>query len=270
MREISMVDGHLAKCKTAKENNQEEQVSDHDAFEAQVRKNIADLGADKQLQGASRRWILDSSRHGYTYNFSWLGLPVIQYPQDLIAMQEIIWRVKPDLIVETGVARGGSLLFYASMLQLLGGERRVIGVDIEIRPHNRAALESHPLSKSIRLLEGSSVDSKIVERVREHARGASVVLVTLDSNHTHAHVLAELRAYAPLVSQGSYLVVFDTCIEDMPEGTYPGKPWGKGNNPRTAVQAYLAESSRFVVDADVDNKLLITVAGGGYLRCVAA
>jgi cephalosporin hydroxylase len=183
-------------------------------------------------------------------------------------MQEIIWRTKPDLIVETGIAHGGSIIFYASMLELLGGRGSVIGVDIEIRPHNRAEIEAHPMARRITMVEGSSTDEDTVRRVRELANGYERVLVVLDSNHTHEHVLRELELYSPLVRRGSYLVVFDTVIELAPAELFPGRPWAPGNNPMTAVREFLARDDRFVVDHDLDNKLLISVAPGGYLRCI--
>jgi cephalosporin hydroxylase len=204
----------------------------------------------------------------YTYNFTWLGRPIIQIPQDILAMQELVWRVRPELVIETGVAHGGSLVLYASLLELLGGAGRVLGVDIDIRSHNREALEAHPMMRRIDLLQGSSVDPVVVSEVHARAKGKGPVMVVLDSNHTHAHVLAELRAYAPLVQAGSYLVVFDTLVEALPKEAFPDRPWGPGDNPATAVRAFLAECDRFVVDGDIDARLLLSVAPGGYLRCV--
>jgi cephalosporin hydroxylase len=227
---------------------------------------IAGMAADPRMSAAAREFFLRTCEHRYSYNFSWLGRPIIQYPQDLMAMQEIIWAVQPRLIVETGVAHGGSLIFYASMLELCGGDGRVLGIDIEIRPHNRQALEQHPLFKRIALIEGSSTDDAVARRVQEQCRPP--VLVVLDSNHTHAHVLRELQLYAPLVTRGSYLVVFDTVVDDMPASAFPDRPWGPGNNPRTAVRAFLETTDRFVVDQEMADKLLITVAPGGYLKCV--
>ncbi|WP_460373667.1 cephalosporin hydroxylase family protein [Methanocalculus sp. MC3] len=207
----------------------------------------------------------------YSYNFSWLGRPIIQYPQDIVAMQEIIWQVKPDLIIETGIAHGGSLIFSASMLELnalCGGpaDAEVLGLDIEIRPHNRKAIEEHPLSRRITMIEGDSTEEDVIAQVHQKAREHRTILVCLDSNHTHEHVLKELRAYAPLTSVGSYCVVFDTLIEDMPEGSFPDRPWGKGNNPKTAVWEYLKDHDEFEIDEMIENKLLITVAPGGYLK----
>ena len=200
----------------------------------------------------------------YSYNFSWMGRPIIQYPQDMLAMQEIIWNVKPDLIIETGIAHGGSLIYYASLCELVGhGE--VLGIDIDIRPHNRVEIENHSMFKRIRMIEGSSIDQHIVDQVRELAKDKRVIVV-LDSNHTHAHVLAELRAYAPLVSVGGYCVVFDTVVEDLQPGSFPDRPWDVGDNPKTAVQEFLKENDNFEIDRDIESKIRITVAPDGYLR----
>ena len=209
----------------------------------------------------------------YTYNFSWLGRPIIQYPQDMIALQEIIWEVKPDMIIETGIAHGGSLIFSASMLTLLEacGEienGKVLGIDIDIREHNKKAIEAHPMSKKITMFQGSSIDEEMIQKVHEFAKKGKKMLIILDSNHTHEHVLAELKAYANLASIGSYCIVFDTIIEDMPENSFPNRPWDKGNNPKTAVWEYLKENDNFVIDKDIENKLLITVAPDGYLKRV--
>jgi len=237
-------------------------------FETECRENAAEMAADPTLREMSRDWIVATAPFKYTYNFSWMGRPVIQFPQDLLAMQEIIWHTKPDLIVETGIAHGGSIVFYASMLELLGGRGSVIGIDLDIRPHNRAAIESHPMARRITMVEGSSTDERTVRRVQELARGYDRVLVALDSNHTHEHVLRELELYSPLVRRGGYLVVFDTVVENMPPEAFPNRPWGPGNNPMTAVREFLAANDRFVVDEDVENKLLISVAPRGYLRCI--
>lgn len=242
-------------------------------------------------------FIVASLHDKYSYNFSWLGRPIIQYPQDMVAMQEIIWRVRPDLVIETGIAHGGSLIFSASMLALLeycdaaaGGTAvdpcrptaRVLGIDIDIRAHNRAAIDAHPLSNRIDMIEGSSVAAETIAQVRRIAAQRRRVLVCLDSNHAHDHVLAELEAYAPLVGEGSYCVVFDTVVEDLPPGTFPDRPWDRGNNPKTAVREYLrrlTEEGRcdargaplaFETDREIEGKLLITVAPEGYLRRVPA
>jgi cephalosporin hydroxylase len=238
------------------------------AFEREKLENIQKLGKDNRLSILSKEWIAGVSKHKYSYNFSWMGRPIIQFPQDIVAVQEIIWQVKPHLIIETGIAHGGSLIFYASMLELMGGKGQVLGVDIDIREHNRVAIEQHPMFKRITMIEGSSLDGEVREQVYEFSRGKEKVMVVLDSNHTHDHVLRELELYSPLVTKGSVLVVFDTVIEDMPEDFFPDRPWGKGNNPKTAVQKFLETNHRFVIDKEIENKLLITVAPGGYLRCV--
>lgn len=222
-----------------------------------------------EFETLSRDWFEESVRERYSYNFTWLGRPVIQYPQDLVALQELIWRVQPQVVLETGIAHGGSLVFSASMLKLIGNSGRVIGVDIDIREHNRAALDDHPMRPGIELIEGSSIDPSIVEQVRESVGGSKPVLVVLDSMHTHAHVLGELRAYSDLVSRDSYLVVLDTIISDLPDDMYPDRPWSTTDNPRTAVREFLAENSRFEVDVELERRLAITTAPGGYLRCVA-
>jgi cephalosporin hydroxylase len=237
-------------------------------FNQRKAEHIRALGRDDELREMSREWMLKTSRHYYSYNFTWLGVPVIQFPQDLVALQEIIWRARPGLVVETGVAHGGSLIFYASMMELLGGAGRVVGIDIDIRAHNREVIESHPLSRRVTMIQGSSVAPEVVEQVAEIARDSGPVMVVLDSNHTHAHVLEELRLYSPLVAEGSYLVVLDTSIEDAPEGFFPDRPWDKGDNPRTAVWEFLKECDRFAVDKEVEDKLLITVAPDGFLKCV--
>jgi len=237
-------------------------------FSDEVRANIDRLMADADIQALSRAWLTEITRHKYTYNFGWLGRPVIQLPQDLLAVQEIIWRVKPDLVVETGIAHGGSLIHSASLLELLGGDGLVVGVDVDIRAHNRREIEAHPLAKRIRMIEGSSTDPAVVAAVGELAQGRQSVLVMLDSDHTHAHVLRELELYAPLVTRGSYLVVFDTLIEDLPDELFTGRRWGKGNNPKTAVWQFLATTDRFEIDGLIAGKLLLTCAPDGYLRCV--
>lgn len=238
-------------------------------FNQEKRKNIEAMGNNKALKQQGLDLMLASADQKYTYNFTWLGRPIIQYPQDMIALQEIIWEVKPDLIIETGIAHGGSLIFNASILALLGGQGHVLGIDIDIREHNRKEIEQHPLSKYITMLQGSSVDESMIAKVHSFAKGKKNILVILDSNHTHEHVLAELRAYAPLVHKDSYCIVFDTAVEDMPaDYDWSPRPWGKGNNPKTAVWEYLKENTNFEIDKTVENKLLLTVAPDGYLKKV--
>ena len=213
-------------------------------------------------------WIVEAEKQRYTYNFTWMGRPIIQFPQDIIALQEIIWTVKPDLIIETGIAHGGSLIFSASMLELIGGDGVALGVDIDIRAHNRDAIEQHSMFKRIQMIEGSSIDPAVVDEVKRRAAGRSRVLLVLDSNHTHAHVLKELELYSPLVKTGSYVVVMDTAVEDMPADSFADRPWGKGDNPKTAVWQFLKSTDRFVIDREIEDKLLITAAPDGFLKCV--
>jgi cephalosporin hydroxylase len=238
------------------------------SFEMDKKQNISKLGADENLHLLSTKWIEHVSRMNYSYNFTWLGRPIIQFPQDVIAIQELIWKVKPDLIIETGIAHGGSLIFSASMMELLGGNGHVLGIDIDIRKHNRVEIESHPMFKRITMIQGSSTDPEIAKKVYALARGKKKILVVLDSMHTHDHVAKELELYSPLVSSGSYLIVFDTIIEDMPDNFFPDRPWGKGDNPKTAVWEFLKNNDRFIIDKEMENKLLITVAPDGYLKCV--
>lgn len=229
---------------------------------------IAANKTDEQLQKGTAAFMKEIVRTNYIFNFSWLGRPVIQLPQDLFAMQEIIWTIRPDFIIETGIAHGGSLIFYASMLELIG-KGKVIGIDIDIRQHNRAEIEKHPLCHRIIMIEGSSVSENVVDQVKSITEGAKSMVVSLDSNHTHKHVLKELQLYTPFVSVGSYCVVFDTAVEDLSrEFPIVDRPWGPGNNPKTAVWEFLKTNDRFVIDKDIDTKLLITAAPDGYLKCI--
>ena len=242
-------------------------------FNNEVEERINANGNNEELKKKTSAFMNVSLECQYSYNFSWLGRPIIQYPQDMVAMQEIIWKVQPDLIIETGIAHGGSLIFSASMLELnsiCGGnaDAEVLGVDIDICPHNRAAIEAHPLFSRISMIEGSSVEPKIIEKVRNMACDKKKVLLFLDSNHTHNHVLAELNAYSDLVSLGSYCVVFDTIVEDAAEQCAKARPWGKGDNPKTAVWEFLKVHDEFKVDKSIQDKLLVTVAPEGYLMRV--
>jgi cephalosporin hydroxylase len=241
-------------------------MSQHDPKDPeQIRK----MGEDAEMAEHTRNWFNASCGHNYSYNFKWMGRPIIQFPQDIVATQEIIWDTKPDLIIETGIAHGGSLILSASMLELLGNDGQVLGVDIEIRPHNRTAIEEHPMFKRISMIEGSSVDDSIADQVRKHAEGKERIMLILDSNHTHEHVLQELEFYSSLVTKGCYLIVFDTVVEDMPADFFPNRPWGPGDNPKTAVREFLKSNSRFELDREIQDKLQITVAPDGYLKCIA-
>ena len=242
-------------------------------FEKERHDRILKNADDKKLKFFANQWLNESMIKQYVYNFSWLGRPIIQSPEDIMALQEIIWDVKPDMIIETGIAHGGSLIFSASMLTLLEacGEienGQVLGIDIDIREHNKKAIEVHSMNKKIKMLQGSSLDKMILQKVNDLVKNAKKILVCLDSNHTHEHVLGELKAYAPFVSIGSYCVVFDTIVEDMPEGSFPNRLWGPGNNPKTAVVEFLKLNQNFEIDKSIQNKLMITNASDGYLKKV--
>jgi cephalosporin hydroxylase len=252
-------------------------------FEQEVKDRVIANGENAQLRLDAMAFTKTSLGPQYSYNFSWQGRPIIQYPQDMVAMQELIWQIKPDLIIETGIAHGGSLILSASMLAQLDmcdaieagvsfnpkeSRRKVLGIDIDIRAHNREAIEVHPMSSRIQMIQGSSIAPEIIKQVKQIASIYKRVLVCLDSNHTHEHVLAELEAYAPLTSVGSYCVVFDTIVEDLPADMFPDRPWGPGNNPKTAVWEYLKTHPEFESDKSIQNKLLITVAPDGYLKRV--
>lgn len=253
----------------------------YDNFKKQGLAEVRLQGVDEGLKQLSMDWLTKAAAHKYAYHFEWLGRPIIQHPQDIVATQELIWRVKPDLIIETGIAHGGSLIFSASMLAQLDfceaivaganinpaeSKRKVLAIDIDIRSHNLEAIEAHPMASRIQMIHGSSIDENIIAKVQAIAAQYSCVMICLDSNHTHEHVLAELEAYAPLTSIGSYCCVFDTVVEDMPKSMFPDRPWGPGDNPKTAVWEYLKTHPEFEIDEDIPNKLLITVAPDGYLR----
>ena len=250
-------------------------------YKSEVAKRIEAVKELPDLRQASASFMLESIKTQYSYNFAWLGRPIIQYPQDMVALQELIWSVRPDLIIEMGIAHGGSLILSASALALLdytdavesgqplnpkASKRKVLGVDIDIRSHNREAIEAHPMAHMIDMIQGSSIAPEIIAQVHEQAKGYERILVCLDSNHTHDHVLAELEAYAPLTSKDSYCVVFDTVIEDLPDEMFPDRPWGVGNNPKTALVEYLKTHPEFEIDKSIDHKLLISVAPDGFLK----
>lgn len=246
-------------------------MSEYEKFKRECADEIARMGNDSELAAQTRSWMDLANRAKYSYHFEWMGRPVIQYPQDILALQEIIWTVKPDLIIETGIAHGGSLIFSASMLELnaiSGGpqDAQVLGIDVDIRRHNRAAIEAHSMTRRISMIQGSSVAPEVVSAVKAKAAGKGSILILLDSNHTHDHVLAELEAYAELTTIGSYCVVYDTVIEDMREESFSDRPWGRGNNAKTAARDFLKHHPEFEIDKSIQHKLLITVAPDGYLK----
>lgn len=248
-------------------------MSQYQKFKEECAEEIANQGRKKELREITNDWMTQVSKEKYCYHFEWLGRPIIQYPQDIVAMQELIFKVQPDLIIETGIAHGGSIIYYSSLLELnaiMGGPKdaEVVAVDIDIREHNRKAIEEHPMSKRITMIQGSSIDEDIVNQVKAYTKGKKKVLVCLDSNHTHDHVLEELKAYAQLTSVGSYCVVFDTIVEDQPDDMYPDRPWGVGDNPKTAAFEYLKTDSDFEIDKEIDDKILISVTPDGFLKRV--
>jgi len=234
-------------------------------FKLERKKNINKVGQNKKLKKIALNFFINSWRQKYSYNFDWLGRPIIQIPQDIVALQEIIWEVKPDLIIETGIAHGGGLIFYASILELIG-KGEVLGIDIDIRKHNRKEIEKHKMFKRIKMIEGSSVDKKVIKKVANIVKKHKKVMVCLDSLHTHEHVLKELNLYSKFVSPGTYLVVFDTIIEYLPKGFFSNKPWDKGNSPATAIKAFLKKNKNFIINRDIGNKLVITSTPGGFLK----
>jgi len=236
-------------------------------FDERNKKFEKTMSKDVEFKKLSQRWFDISLKYEYPYHFTWLGRPIIQYPQDILIVQELIWKIKPDLVIETGIARGGSLIFTASILELIG-KGNVIGIDVDIRKHNREEIEKHPMFKRIKMIEGSSIDKKIVKKIFKLAERKKKILVLLDSSHTHSHVLEELKSYSPLVNKGSYVVVFDTVLEDMPKNSFPNRPWDKGDNPKTAVKEFVKKSNRFKIDVDIERKLMITSNPSGFLKCV--
>ena len=236
-------------------------------FNQEKEENIRKQGENASLLNLGIEFVCKTADTKYSYGFTWMGIPIIALPQDMIAMQEIIWEVKPDLIIETGIAHGGSIIYYASLLEMIGGDGLVLGIDIDIRKHNKDLIESHPMFKRIQMIEGSSLSQEVVNQVKEIASTKKGIMVCLDSNHTHDHVLNELKLFAPLVTKDSYCVVFDTVVEDMPaDWDWSPRPWGKGNNPKTAVHEFLKGNTDFEINKSIDNKLLISVAPDGYLK----
>ena len=243
-------------------------MNEIEKFKSEVRQNIEGLKKDTDVQALSRIWGREITRLKFAYIFSWMGGPIIQFPQDMVAMQEIIWETKPDLIIETGVAHGGSLIYYASLMEMMGLDGYVLGIDIDIRAHNLAEIDAHPMRKRIEMIQGSSVAPETVTAVAGHVIDKKSVLVVLDSNHTKDHVLQELKSYSPFVTLNNYLVVYDTLVEDMPEDLIADRPWGKGDNPKTAVWEFLKGTNQFEIDKAIEAKILITVAPDGYLKRV--
>ena len=231
-------------------------------------KSAHEMSLDKELQSKAMEVLAEADRHRWIHQTTWMGEPLLNLPQDMFALQEIIWRTRPEFIIEVGVAWGGGMLFEAAQLEILGGQK-VIGIDIFIPPDLRQRLSSHgKLSERLVLIEGDSTSSDTLSQLKELLGGSKKILVILDSNHTHEHVLNELRTYAPLVGNGQYLICGDTIVEYMPPQDHVSRPWGPGNNPATAVKEFLSETDRFVVDDKIDQRLLLSCHPGGYLQAV--
>lgn len=262
--------GQLSKIKNCPKKSEIGEIKNmtdpKEEFKREVSQNIEEMSKDLEVANTSLKWLNEVGKYKYPYNFSWLGRPILQLPTDIMALQELIWQVKPDLIIETGIAHGGSLIFSASMLELLGGEREIVGIDIDIREHNRIEIENHAMSKRITMIEGSSIDDETVMQVKKIAENKKSVMILLDSYHTEEHVLRELEIYSEFVSINSYLVVFDTIIEYLPDELCMERPWGVGNNPWTAVQKFLSKTDDYIIDKRIQNKLLLTAAVDGYLK----
>lgn len=271
----------------------ENSIDPHKQFQLESENSIKTYHQNEKWCKLSNEWMIEAFKNRYMYNFRFLGRPIIQTPAEIVAIQELIWLVKPDLIIETGIAHGGSLILSAGMLALIdyceaiesrnildpfASRRKVIGLDIDIRDHNQKAIIAHPMAHKIKMIQGSSIDPNIVEQVNEIASSYKKILVCLDSNHTHDHVLAELESYAPLTSKGSYCVVLDSIVEDLPKDFFPDRPWNVGDNPKTAVWEYLkriksegriakdGDPLSFEIDKMIDEKLMITVAPDGFLK----
>lgn len=239
------------------------------AFFEERQADIEQMGADQSLRDRSIAWMLHADKYKYTYNYTWMGRPIIKFPNDMVIQQEIMWNLRPDLVIETGIAHGGSIVFSASMMEMMGIDGEVVGVDIDIRSHNKDAIESHPMSKRITMYEGDSVAPAMIERVRRHTVDKRCVMVVLDSLHSHAHVYKELLSYAPMTTVGSYCILPDTFIEFFPKGYYSStRPWDVGDNPYTAMKQYLQETDLFEIDHHLTSKAMITETIDGYLKRV--
>lgn len=246
---------------------------DRQDFEAHKREMCLAMGRDKDAFDQSLDLLLTLNKYDYSYLWSWMGVPIIQMPTDVLATQEVIWNTKPDVIIETGVARGGSVIFMASLLAAMGNDAgKIIGVDLDIRPHNRDSIEQHPLSKRITLIEGGSTDEATIAAVKAAIPPRARVMVVLDSDHSYDHVLAECRLYGPLVTEGCFLVVADTLIGHLTEekALDRSKVWYKGNEPLNAIRTYLEETKRFEVDPVLNGKLVLSSSPSGYCRCIAS
>ena len=239
-------------------------------FKKQSKAEVNKQSKDKKFINISKKWLLESHRLKYTYHFNWFGIPIIQYPSDIVGVQEIIYKIKPDLIIETGIAHGGSVIFHSTILDMLSQndkkKRKVVGIDIDIRKHNLKRIKKHYFNKNLILIEGSSIDQKVKKRVYKIAKNKKTIMVILDSNHSSKHVYEELSFYSKFVTKNSYCIVFDTIVEDLPNKFVKNRPWSKGNNPLTAVKLFLKGNKSFKIDNEIDNKLMISSAKNGFLK----
>jgi len=237
-------------------------------FERLRMDSVLSMSRDRKLLKQARNVLIEADHYYWIHQANWFGEPTLKLPQDMLALQEIIFQTRPKFIIELGVAWGGSLLFYATLMKVLGGQR-VIGVDIYMPDDLRQRLaDVTEVSDKILLIEGSSIERDTLDRIHEEVNHCLETMVILDSNHTHDHVISELRLYNSLVGKGSYMVCEDTIIESIPEQKHRPRPWGPGNNPKTAVLEFLRENDRFVIDESIDRKLLLTCMPGGFLKCI--
>ncbi len=248
-------------------------MNDELEFANEVTSRIAAQGKDKELASSAEKFLEAGLKTRYIYNFSWLGRPIIQAPQDIVALQEVIFKTKPDVIIDIGIARGGSIVFFASMLEMnalygANEDAKVLGIEIDLRPHNRNAINDSPLSKRIELIDGSSLSPEVISQVASYIKNKKTVMVCLDSLHTHAHVLAELEIYSKFVTSGAYCIVFDTSIEGMDDSLFEDRPWKTGNSPGSAVKEFLSKENNFVIDESINNQLIVTMNKNGYLKKV--
>ena len=238
-----------------------------DKFHEERKNDIKLMEKDTKFKEMSLKWMLHADKYKYTYNFSWLGRPIIKFPSDMMVQQELIWKLKPDLIIETGIAHGGSIIFSASMMEMTGVKGEVVAVDIDIREHNKKLIKKHPMYKRITMYEGSSLDPSIIKKIKQHKKNKKRVMVILDSLHTHEHVLKELKIYTPFVTLGSYCILPDTFIEFFPSGYYShNRPWDVGNNPYTAMKSFLRKNKKFTIDKQLSSKAMISETIDGYIK----
>ncbi len=238
---------------------------DRNQFNEEKKENIKKAYDNPELHKSALDFITKSDQHNYAYNWTWLDMPIIQMPEDIMLVQEIIWETKPDIIIETGIAWGGSVVLYASILELIG-KGQVLAIDKVLPQHNIDAIMKYNFSSRIKLFEGSSIDESIVNAIRDIIKPTDKVMVLLDSNHTHAHVYEELKIWESFVTSGQYLVISDTIVEEIPEQTHRSRSWGHGDNPMTALNQFLSENNKFTRENDYNHKAICSFTRNGYLK----